>query len=210
MSHDKLTPVLGALLLAAVTFVSVFTDSPLKLLPKPTQMFSSSETLVIQAENKPSEAELAIAAEQQALVGHLSNKYNRPRELVEQIVHTSYVEADRHDLSPTLVLAIVMKESSLDPEARSGYGAVGLMQVVPRFHRSRIVAEPDPDKALRKPDENIRVGTQILAEYTKQAKGSLTTALDKFSGKARHYAKMVFSYKKELDTVRAKSSKKSA
>ncbi|KWT98345.1 transglycosylase [Variovorax sp. WDL1] len=144
----------------------------------------------------------AVAAEQQVLVDHLASKYKKPEGLVKRIVSSAYSEAVKVGMSPLLILAIAMKESSLDPAARSGYGAVGLMQVVPRFHMEKMRSKQDPEVLLRSPEVNIRVGTTILAEYHAQQRGSLTSTLAKYSGKARGYAERVFHFRKELETVK--------
>ena len=46
-----------------------------------------------------------------------------------------YKEAKKNDLRPELVAAVVQAESRFKPTARSGSGAVGLMQLVPRTGR---------------------------------------------------------------------------
>ena len=107
-------------------------------------------------------------------------------------------EAQR--ISPTLILAVVAQESGFRPAARSGYGAEGLMQVSARHH---------PDKlrglqrnALLRPETNIRVGTQVLAEYLDQNDGRLAPALRKYSGNANAYSRKVRAFWASLEKVR--------
>jgi soluble lytic murein transglycosylase-like protein len=159
---------------------------------------------VVEAQAREAKRLALLDAEQQALVDHLSAKYKKPEGLVKRIVSSAYTEAVKVGMSPLLILAIAMKESSLDPAARSGYGAVGLMQVVPRFHMEKMSANADPEVLLKRPEDNIRVGTTILAEYHVQQGGSLTSTLAKYSGKARGYAERVFKFRKELETVKAR------
>ena len=46
-----------------------------------------------------------------------------------------YKEAKKNDIRPELIAAVVQAESRFKPTARSGAGAVGLMQLVPRTGR---------------------------------------------------------------------------
>lgn len=65
---------------------------------------------------------------------HLAERYRRPFDDVFDHVVTAHEAGQRHGLSPALLLAVAEVESSMDPSARSRYGAIGLMQVVPRHH----------------------------------------------------------------------------
>ena len=53
------------------------------------------------------------------------------------------------------VLAIIRSESAGFPDAKSGVGAIGLMQVVPKWHNITAAELLDPER-------NIRKGTDIL------------------------------------------------
>jgi soluble lytic murein transglycosylase len=70
-------------------------------------------------------------------------------------------------LDPYVVAAVIREESSYDPRARSGVGAVGLMQLMP--DTARIVAQelgrPLGDiSALWEPPVNITLGSRYLAQ----------------------------------------------
>jgi soluble lytic murein transglycosylase len=75
-------------------------------------------------------------------------------------------------LEPEIALSIIRQESSFDPMARSEADAFGLMQVLPsvakRFKTSLATHED-----LYKPDVNIPLGTQLLAELQNRYQGSL-------------------------------------
>ena len=62
---------------------------------------------------------------------------------------------DSLDLSipADLVVAIIWEESGGQVDVVSSAGAVGLMQIIQKFH---------PDKDLKDPETNIRVGTLVL------------------------------------------------
>lgn len=163
--------------------------SPLALAPIPAPLKS---------EVSPEQRE---EVEQQLLVEYLSDHYRQPQEMVERIIASAYKESAQHDLPPLLIVAIIMKESSLRASVQNGYGAMGLMQVVPRFHMDKIPAGKSPKEVLLKPESNIQVGTQILAEYLRLKDGSLSAALKKYSGNARNYEVVVNRFQRELEEI---------
>lgn len=61
-------------------------------------------------------------------------------------------------LSPRLVAADVIVESGCNPNAVSPHGAIGVMQVMPKIWKV-------PVEVLVDPDENLKIGTRILANY---------------------------------------------
>lgn len=67
-----------------------------------------------------------------------------------------YREAKKNNLRPELVAAVVHAESRFKPTARSGAGAVGLMQLVPRTGRWMGARD------LTNPVQNIAAGTKYL------------------------------------------------
>jgi len=79
-------------------------------------------------------------------------------------------------------------------KVKNSYGAMGLMQVVPRFHPEKIKA----GETLLDPDVNVRVGAQILNEYLRWHEGELNAALKRYSGVARNYARDVLTSQYEL------------
>lgn len=100
------------------------------------------------------------------------------REFVEQ-------HAERHGLDPLLVAAVIREESGFNPRARSGVGARGLMQLMPR------TAEWAAPKAgvsgfgledLEDPETNIRLGCWYLAYLSRQFGGDLPLMLAAYNG----------------------------
>lgn len=147
-----------------------------------------------------------LSTEQMSLVSHLADKYDQPLPLAERIVRASYKEAQGAGLPPLLVLAIIEKESSLRPDAVSRYGAMGLMQVVPRFHPEKLKAPGQPEEELLHPEDNIRVGVRVLTETLALKGGDLTRALKAYSGNATNYAGRVAFFRSALEKVTAGSS----
>ena len=140
------------------------------------------------------------AAEANRLAMHIAGTWNTPLPDSQRIVAAAFSQAEAQRISPTLILAVVAQESGFRPTARSGYGAEGLMQVSARHH---------PDKlrglrqgALLRPETNIRVGTQVLAEYLDLNHGRLDPALRKYSGNAGAYSRKVRAFWASLEKVR--------
>jgi soluble lytic murein transglycosylase-like protein len=107
------------------------------------------------------------------LARYVSN--DQERELILRMV---YREANRHDMDPDLVLAVMQVESRFDRFAVSSAGAQGLMQVMP-FWRNEIGR---PQDNLTQIETNVRYGTAILAQYLTEARGDLIDALARYNG----------------------------
>ncbi len=74
--------------------------------------------------------------------------------------------AERYHVDPYLVAAVVKAESGFDPEAKSGAGAVGLMQLMPTT--ADWIAARDDWQGAAKPDlhdpaQNLDLGTYYMA-----------------------------------------------
>jgi hypothetical protein len=107
------------------------------------------------------------------LARYVSN--DQERELILRMV---YREANRHEMDPDLVLAVMQVESRFDRFAVSSAGAQGLMQVMP-FWRNEIGR---PQDNLTQIETNVRYGTAILAQYLTEARGDLIDALARYNG----------------------------
>lgn len=124
------------------------------------------------------------APRKEAITEYLAAKYKKEPETVRAYVETAFTESSKHpDVTPELILAVIQKESSLNEDAVSNFGAQGLMQVVPRFHGEKLRAK----ESLYDAHVNIRVGAAVLQEYMSRARGDLRRALQKYSGDARGY-----------------------
>jgi len=77
-------------------------------------------------------------------------------------------EAERAAVDPSWVFAIARRESSFQPDAVSPAGARGLMQVMPGTAEHLTRRSPGPMRnttpRLDSPEDNVRLGTQYLAE----------------------------------------------
>ena len=142
-----------------------------------------------------------------ALVDYLSERYRRAAEEIGAIVDEAHAAGEAMDIDPLLILAVMAIESSLNPAARSPFGAKGLMQIVPRFHRDKL-AEHGGERAVLDPRANALVGTRILKDYVHRT-GSLRAGLQRYAGwqddPEHRYARRVLAEKQRLSAVVSRS-----
>jgi soluble lytic murein transglycosylase-like protein len=93
----------------------------------------------------------------------VGSKYRVSHDVTREFVGTAYREAKRNRLDPLLIVAVMAVESGFNPAAQSDGGAIGLMQVIPRYHPDKFSAARG--ESVRDPSTNIRVGSQALKEY---------------------------------------------
>lgn len=89
-----------------------------------------------------------------------------------------HYEANRAQLPPELVLAVIEVESNFDPWAISVAGAQGLMQVMPFWLKEL----GRPHDSLHHIETNLRFGCTILRHYLDIEKGDLKRALGRYNG----------------------------
>ena len=82
-----------------------------------------------------------------------------------------YQEAKKNNIRPELIAAVVKAESKFKPTARSGAGAVGLMQLVPRT--GRWMGAQD----LTNPAQNISAGAKYLKYLHERFDGNETAVI---------------------------------
>lgn len=98
------------------------------------------------------------------------------------IVKLVYTESEKTKIDPLLIIAMISKESTFKKYAKSGYGAKGLMQVVPRWHQDKL-KKRDPFNRI----VNIEVGSKVLLDCLKKRNYNTNRALTCYSGGARNY-----------------------
>ncbi len=108
----------------------------------------------------------------------------------ESIVRASVQEGEERGLPASLLLGIMAAESGFRANARNGYGAVGLMQVVARVHADKLPAGAGK-QMLTDPRVNISIGAKVLADCLRATGGNVPRALARYSGNARQYATKV-------------------
>jgi soluble lytic murein transglycosylase len=111
----------------------------------------------LEAERETLEVELAVI---NVLDTH---RLRMPPAARQQIAATIIDAADRYDIAPELILAVIFTESSFDIHAESHVGAIGLMLLMPAT-ASQLAAELEVDwrGLLTEPEVNILLGSFYL------------------------------------------------
>ncbi len=106
------------------------------------------------------------------------SRYIKDKEFRVKFLQTLHHEANKHNLPPEMVLALIQIESAFKPFALSRVGAQGYMQIMP-FWRKEIGRSDDN---LMDYQTNIKYGCAILAHYLKREKGNWIRALARYNG----------------------------
>lgn len=117
------------------------------------------------------------------------------------IVKNVYSYAYSNNFNPLLILGIIKQESGFNRKAKSFYGAVGLMQVVPRWHRDKLNGRNPFSSTV-----SIEVGTQILKECFTRFPNNKKKSLSCYSGGAKDYHKKVGKYQLDIQRYVAQVS----
>lgn len=151
--------------------------------------------------------QLQSPREQRALAAFIARRYRVAEEASQLFVRSAYDAGSELAVDPLLILAIMAIESSFNPVAQSSMGAMGLMQVIPRFHPEKL-EDHGGQQALLDPAINIRVGAQVLHEYMRRY-GNMQPALQKYAGAFdepnAHYTNKVLAEKALLKQVQART-----
>ncbi|MEA3195624.1 MAG: hypothetical protein QOD26_3957 [Betaproteobacteria bacterium] len=140
---------------------------------------------------------------QQLLTDYLARRFSIAAAPTAVVVGTAYRAAEQSGLDPLLVLAVISIESRFNPIAESVMGAKGLMQIIPKYHRARLLEHGGEDAVLD-PESNILVGTKILQEYVYRT-GTLEAGLQTYNGASRdetgQYSQRVLAERLRLEQV---------
>ena len=134
------------------------------------------------------------------IVAWVKSKAKRPLSdgFATMVVEETFNQAIQNRVDPFVMLAVMSVESSFDYTARSGAGAIGLTQIIPHWHMDKM---PNPAHVFD-PKNNIRVGTEVLAEYLRWYKGDVQKALLQYNGSlhmpASPYSQKVLATKAQL------------
>jgi soluble lytic murein transglycosylase-like protein len=156
------------------------------------------------AESAPAPARAAAVPSEavDALVEALARKYRVSQDATRQLVDDAYREGGRNGVDPLLIIAVIGVESRFNPIAQSDGGAMGLMQVIPRYHEDKFDAAGG--ESVLDPRINIHVGARVLKEYIRRG-GTETVGLQLYNGaiddESSAYARKVLIEKQRLQSV---------
>lgn len=108
-----------------------------------------------------------------------------------KIVKAVHKHSFEQQVDPDIIFKIIQTESTYNPKARGG-ASVGLMQIIPYWHRDKIQG-----RNLFNVDTNIEVGVRIFKEYLDQSNGNIRKALWRYNAsvKKKQYAEKVLRLK---------------
>jgi len=116
------------------------------------------------------------------LSNYISKKYGISEKKAKDIVKTSFSESENQNIDPILILSIIGIESKFNPNAKSRFGAIGLTQVIPKYHQSKISKLKNENLNLWSIKGNIKVGIQIIKEYIYLSEEDIQKALQRYNG----------------------------
>lgn len=117
----------------------------------------------------------------------LSGQFRLARSESNAIARAVLDAANRFAMSPVLLLGVIATESGFNRRAVSPAGAKGLMQVLPSAHPQLVSGGKD----LSDPVINVTIGSSILRGYLDDAGGDMNSALSRYSGGGKGYARRV-------------------
>src|SRR5258708_3318147 len=155
------------------------------------------------AETGPTPTRTALPAGRiEALVTMLARKYRVSEDATRELVDAAYSEGRRNGVDPLLIIAVIGVESRFNPIAQSDGGAMGLMQVIPRYHGDKFDAANG--ESVLDPRTNIHVGARALKEYIHRG-GTEIGGLQLYNGslddESNAYAHKVLLEKQRLQSA---------
>lgn len=96
-----------------------------------------------------------------------------------KIVASVFDNAQKVNIDPLLILSIIKAESGFRQRIRNSYGASGLMQVVPKYHKDKIAG-----RNILQINTNVEVGTTILHDCLVSNNDNFYKAIRCYSGGA--------------------------
>jgi soluble lytic murein transglycosylase-like protein len=120
-----------------------------------------------------------IDAEIEAVAEAMARKYRISQTATREFVSTAYREGRGIGIDPLLIIAVMAIESRFNPIAQSDGGAIGLMQVIPRYHADKL--DGPHGASMLDPHANIRLGAKVLKEYIRRG-GTDVAGLQLYNG----------------------------
>lgn len=112
-------------------------------------------------------------------------KKSNPKLKIEKIdEYKKYIRkwASEYELDPVFVAAMIHRESNFKEESVSKAGAIGALQVIPKWHKDKIKKLGITEKDLHSIDHGINIGCQVFKMYLVKADGDYRKALKFYNG----------------------------
>lgn len=146
-----------------------------------------------------SEQQLAVDKLKEArLAKNIAEYYKIAPAAARKFVAAAMGAGEQAKVDPLLVLAVVAVESHFNPVAQSNAGAIGLMQVIPKWHPKEAVYAGGEEGFLLG-ERNIIIGALALRKFIDMSRGNMEVALSRYNGsisdETRAYARLVLKKK---------------
>jgi soluble lytic murein transglycosylase-like protein len=146
----------------------------------------------------------------EAIAGALARRYRVSQEATRELVGDAYGEGRRVGLDPLLILAVMAVESRFNPIAQSDGGAMGLMQVIPRYHAAQFASAGGV--SVLDPRTNIGLGARVLKDCIRRG-GTEAAGLQLYNGAAddpsNGYANKVLGERQRLQEALRRAHERS-
>jgi len=173
--HALLVGVAAMMLSASSSRVEVYvTDTPRRAVMRTPDLLPETAEAPA-AQSRAATPNKAI----EALATIVAGKYRISQEVTRDLIRMAFREGARIGVDPLLILSVMAVESRFNPIAESDAGALGLMQVIPRYHTDKYDAASG--QSVLDPQTNIQVGAKILHEYIARD-GSQVAGLQRYNG----------------------------
>lgn len=136
-----------------------------------------------------------------AALDQVAQRYRVSPDALQPIFEIAQAAGRESRVDPLLIIAVISVESRFNPYSQSPMGAVGLMQIIPRYHMDKLSGDAD-SRAFLDPVINVRAGARILQEFI-QRQGGLMEGLQYYAGAIEDteqtYANKVIAEKAKLE-----------
>ena len=154
---------------------------------------------VVEPVAEVAETPAKLSPDLQRVKAYVAKRYQVSAVALEPLLAAAQQTGRSVGVDPLLIVAVMAIESRFNPFSQSGFGALGLMQVVPRFHQDKL---PGEGASFLDPVTNVQVGARVLKESIRRS-GGLEQGLQQFGGAlgdaSRRYAAKVLAERQRLE-----------